>query len=395
MRLAVQMGAVGLVLLGGCSSVSNLLPDPKVDYRSSTTRPEAKLEVPPDLVSPRGDERFMLPERVSGATLSGYARERAARDQLAGVGAQRDVLPEVSGVQLERAGTMRWLTVKRPPAQLWPLLRTFWQESGFTLAVDQPSIGVMETEWAENRAKIPQDFIRSTIGKVFDGIYSTGERDRFRIRLDPVEGGTEIHLSHRGMVEVPGENKNGFVWTQRPNDPELEAEFLRRLMVRLGTDSNRAAADLAPNSGAMILRARALPDGAVQVDESFDRAWRRVGLALDRAGFTVEDRDRSRGIYFVRYVDPATESGSARSLFDRVFSANVDPTPRRFRIVLVGSTVAGSGVAAPAAGAGSPGSPASGGTDIRVLNRDGGPVVDAAERPVATRIASLLLEQLK
>jgi len=380
MRLVVQIGAVGLVLLGGCSSVSNMLPDPKVDYRSSTTRPEAKLEVPPDLVSPRGDERFMLPERVSGATLSGYARERAARDQLAGtgVGAQRDVLPDVTGMKIERAGSMRWLTVKRPPGQLWPVLRTFWQESGFTLAVDQPAIGVMETEWAENRAKIPQDFIRSTIGKVFDGIYSTGERDRFRVRLEAVEGGTEIHLSHRGMVEVPGENKNGFVWTQRPSDPELEAEFLRRLMVRLGSDSNRATADLSPNSGSLILRARALPDGTVQVDESFDRAWRRVGLALDRAGFTVEDRDRSRGVYFVRYVDPSTESGSARSLFDRVFSTNADPTPRRFRIVLVASTVAGQ--------------PA---TDIRVLNRDGAPVADAAERPVATRIASLLFEQLK
>ena len=380
MRLVVQIGAVGLVLLGGCSSVSNMLPDPKIDYRSSTTRPEAKLEVPPDLVSPRGDERFMLPERVSGATLSGYARERAASDQLAGsgVGAQRDVLPDVTGMKIERAGTMRWLTVKRPPGPLWPVLRTFWQESGFTLAVDQPAIGVMETEWAENRAKIPQDFIRSTIGKVFDGIYSTGERDRFRVRLEPIEGGTEIHLSHRGMVEVAGENKNGFVWTQRPSDPELEAEFLRRLMVRLGSDSNRVTADLAPNSGSLVLRARSLSDGAVQVDESFDRAWRRVGLALDRAGFTVEDRDRSRGVYFVRYVDPATESGSARSLFDRIFSANADPTPRRFRIVLVASTVAGQ--------------PA---TDIRVLNRDGGPVADAAERPVATRIASLLFEQLK
>ena len=380
MRFVVQIGAIGLVLLGGCSSVSNMLPDPKVDYRSSTTRPEAKLEVPPDLVSPRGDERFMLPERVSGATLSGYARERAARDQLAGSGAggQRDVLPDVTGMKIERAGTMRWLEVKRPPGQLWPVLRTFWQESGFTLAVDQPAIGVMETEWAENRAKIPQDFIRSTIGKVFDGIYSTGERDRFRVRLEAVEGGTEIHLSHRGMIEVPGENKNGFVWTPRPSDPELEAEFLRRLMVRLGNDPNRATADLSPNSGSLVLRARALPDGAVQVDESFDRAWRRVGLALDRAGFTVEDRDRSRGVYFVRYVDPATESGSARSFLDRMFKANVDPTPRRFRIFMVGSTVAGQ--------------PA---TDIRVLNKDGGAVVDAAERPVATRIASLLFEQLK
>ena len=386
-RPAVVGGLLGLTILGGCSSISGMLPDSKVDYRSSTVRPEAKLEVPPDLVSPRADERFWAPQKASGATLSGYARDREARAQTVGLNAQRDVLPDVPEMKIERAGTARWLSVKRPAAQLWPVVKTFWTESGFTLAIDQPELGLMETDWAENRAKIPQDFIRSTIGKVFDSFYSTGERDRFRVRFEALEGGTEIHLTHRGMAEVRGANNAGFVWTPRASDAELEAEFLRRLMVRLGSDNSRAGATVASAQAASLDRARSLPDGAIRVDEPFDRAWRRVGLALDRAGFTVEDRDRSRGTYFVRYVDPATEETGSRSIFERVFGRSVDPTPRRFRIVLLG--LAGSGPAS------APTSTEAGGTDVRVLNRDGAPVTEPAERPVASRIATLLLEQLK
>jgi outer membrane protein assembly factor BamC len=89
----------------------------------------------------------------------------------------------------------------------------------------------------------------------------------------------------------------------------LEAEFLRRLMVRFGVEDARAKAQLAGND-LKTERAKLVHTGGgsgsdrLELAESFDRAWRRVGLALDRVGFTVEDRDRSKGYYFVRYVDP-------------------------------------------------------------------------------------------
>jgi outer membrane protein assembly factor BamC len=88
--------------------------------------------------------------------------------------------------------------------------------------------------------------------------------------------------------------------------------MLRRLMIRLGSEEKRATAAVQAAQEKPLERAK--PDawyadgaGTLEVDESFDRAWRRVGLALDRVGFTVEDRDRSRGLYFVRYVDPETD----------------------------------------------------------------------------------------
>jgi outer membrane protein assembly factor BamC len=95
-------------------------------------------------------------------------------------------------------------------------------------------------------------------------------------------------------------------WQPRPANPELEAEMLRRLMVSLGAENKRAEASVAAAKAEPRARLASNNEGSgsLEVYERFDRAWRRVGLALDRVGFTVEDRDRSKGLYFVRYVDP-------------------------------------------------------------------------------------------
>jgi outer membrane protein assembly factor BamC len=184
--------------------------------------------------------------------------------------------------------------------------------------------GIMETDWAENRAKLPQDMIRATLGKFLDQIYSTPERDKFRTRLEKgaEEGTTEIYISHRGMYEAyANEGKGRTVWQPRPADPELEAEMLRRLMVRLGTQETRAktlmAADAKKEERAKLMRATS-GVGSLQLLEAFDRSWRRVGLALDRVGFTVEDRDRTKGLYYVRYVDP--EAGCGQEVGGRLLS---------------------------------------------------------------------------
>ena len=180
--------------------------------------------------------------------------------------------------------------------------------------IESPETGVIETDWAENRAKIPQDAIRRTLGKVLDGLYSTAERDKFRTRIEQGKDGTEIYLSHRGMIEVYAtEGKDKTVWQPRPADPELEAEMLRRLMLRFGVEDARADTLLARQQTPE--QARIVKDGgasSLEMDEGFDRAWRRVGLALDRVGFAVEDRDRSKGVYFVRYIDPDADNDSKR-----------------------------------------------------------------------------------
>jgi len=286
----------------------------KIAYKSAGKLPP--LEIPPDLTAPTRDERYAVPDisPKGTATFSSYSAERSGQAQTT---TGPDVLPQVDKVRVERAGNQRWLVVKESPDKLWPAVKDFWQELGFIIGLDMPDAGIMETDWAENRAKIPQDFIRNTLGRVLDSIYSTAERDKFRTRLEPGKeaGTTEVYISHRGVQEVfTSEAKNSTVWQPRAADPELEAEMLRRLMVRLGTEEKRAATLVAAEQKEERAKLQKAADGtgALQLQEGFDRAWRRVGLALDRVGFTVEDRDRSKGLYFVRYVDPEADAKSTK-----------------------------------------------------------------------------------
>lgn len=295
-----------LALLGGCGSMS-FLEGKKIDYKSAGKVPT--LEVPPDLTAPSADSKYVVPDvnPQGSATFSAYNTERASQPQ-AGSG---DLLPEQAKVKVERSGTQRWLVVNATPEQVWPVVKEFWQELGFIIKTEMPEAGVMETDWAEDRAKIPQDAIRSVLGKVVDGLYSTAERDKFRTRLErgSAAGSTEIYISHRGMYEViqGGDGGNSTIWEPRPANPELEAEMLRRLMVRFGVDEARSktlVADVSAVEDRAKLGRSAAGAPMLTVRDPFDRAWRRVGLALDRVGFTVVDRDRSKGVYFVRYVDP-------------------------------------------------------------------------------------------
>ncbi|MGH8729076.1 MAG: outer membrane protein assembly factor BamC [Burkholderiales bacterium] len=292
-----------------CAGCSVLLDSKKVEYKSAGKLPP--LEVPPDLTAPNADERYAVPDinPQGTATYSAYNKDRSEGPRPGST----DLLP-IGGdeARIERAGSQRWLVVKGTPEQVWPVVKEFWKETGFLIKEEVPEAGIIETDWAENRAAIPQDGIRKVLGKVLDRVYSTPERDKFRTRIERgVEGTSEIYVSHRGMYEIyVTEGQDTTMWQPRPADPSLEAEMLHRLMVRFGVEETRATALLKENN--VNERATLVKNGkgpaSLSLDEGFDRAWRRVGLALDRVGFTVEDRDRSQGLYFVRYVDPEVDS---------------------------------------------------------------------------------------
>ena len=374
LRLAFA-SMITLAGLTGCGSLSTVLEPDRLDYKSAGKAPT--LEVPPDLTQLQRENRYTIPEASRGtATASGYSSQQTARPVSASV-----IAPAAaSDVRMDRAGNQRWLVVKQSPEVLWPQIKDFWQDSGFLINLELPDAGVLETDWAENRAKIPQGFIRNTLGKALDALYSTGERDKFRTRLERApDGSTEIYISHRGAQEVvTGVQKDSTVWTQRPSDPELEAEFLARLMVRLGVQETKAKAVFASAPQQPHAKLVKNSGGAyVEVDEGFDRAWRRVGLALDRVGFTVEDRDRTQGMYFVRYVDQGQDAQnkapSEKGLFSKLFSfgsSDKGKSAQRYRV-----SVKASGEI----------------SQVAVLNNDGHTETSAT----ADKILSLLSEQLK
>lgn len=303
--------ALTISAVAGCSSVNSVLEGQRIEYKSASKG--RSLEVPPDLTQLQRENRYAVP-KAGTTTASGYNLQQGAQPTA------RVIAPNsAENMRIQRAGDQRWLVISESPEALWPKIKDFWQDMGFLVQIESPEVGVIETDWAENRAKIPQDFIRNTIGKAVDALYSTSERDKFRTRLERgSEGTTEVYISHRRMEEVfTDSQEERTVWTPRPGDPELEAEFLARLMAHLGAQDAAAkvAVANAPSPAARAKLVRSSDGGYVQVEEAFDRAWRRVGLALDRVGFTVEDRDRAAGLYYVRYVDSESEAGPAKKGF--------------------------------------------------------------------------------
>ena len=307
------------LLLSGCSG--KVIEGKKIDYKSAGKG--KALDVPADLSAPPASDRYNVPESSSSsATYSEYSENQASNP---GEPSTSAVLPAgQEKIRLERGGTQRWLVAEADPDALWPAIREFWQDNGFLIDRESPEIGIMETDWAENRAKIPDSTIRNLLGKVLDGAYSYPERDKFRTRLErgSVEGTTEIYISHRGAYQVViGERQQEQLkWQMRPTDPDLEAEMLSRLRDRLGGAEEQVEAKgkaPAAESRAELTINGQTPE-ALLLRDSFDRAWRRVGLALDRVGFTVEDRDRSKGVYFVRYVDPDVVDENSESFMSKL-----------------------------------------------------------------------------
>jgi len=369
------------VVLIGCSvlpSVDEVLPDRKVDYKK-TKQAGADLEIPPDLTKTSIDDTMLVPDiSPSGsATYSDYAGERS----VVGVSkANREVLPQIDNVSVMRDQDQRWLLVQAPADDVWFKVVSFWQEFGILLVEQDPTIGVMRTDWIENRADIKTDAITGIIRKAFDGLYSAGTRDQYRIRLEQgdKEGTTEVFLTHRGMEErflkgTTNEDEQS-VWMPTGSDPEMEAEMLRRMMLYFGVTEKRVDRDLAKKKAgkprSQLITGRG--GSSLNIAERFSRAWRLTGMALDRGGFAVEDRDRTKGVYYVRYDDPMKDQEEPGMLSKLAFWKDEDKIDKenQYQVKLYEKAMQ---------------------TQVVVLNSKGSP--DNSE--TATRILTLLHEQIK
>lgn len=331
---AIKRTAIGLVLLtslAGCDSIPFI--NNTSDYKAANrTKP---LEVPPDLTASPVSDAYSIPGSTSFSTYS-----QAQENQEAAV---EKVLASPEGVRLEKAGAQRWLVVNAPVEKIWPVIRDFWTDMGFAVRVENAQLGVMETEWIDSEAIKKDDSgnMGDKFDKWLDKLSGFADKKKFRTRLDRGNEAntTEIYMTHRSVSGAPDDGKNR-VQTQLgeidtgyklgaktatemdARDIELDDELLRRLMVKLGVEEQKSKSIIA--EGVTLKRAEVIKeaDGSatlVLVD-AFDRAWRRVGLALDRVGFVIEDKDRSNGIFFVRYADvdiddtPAKKKGLFETL---------------------------------------------------------------------------------
>lgn len=373
-----------LIPLAGCGGLNSgkVLPDKAVEYKREK-QAGRDLAIPPDLTTRRVNDLMSVPDNFDGVATnySEYMTDRRLRGVEGGAGARSSgvVLPQKPGITEMRDGDARWLVVDAPADAVWDKVIDFWQDQGLLLLEQDPELGVMRTSWLENRANISRDFLSDAVRKVFDGMYETGLRDQYRVRFErDGDNRTEIFLTHYGMEEklisgTGGETENT-VWEPRPRDPNLEAEMLRRMKVFLGAAEERERVRQVAQGERGETRSQLVQtnDGTrLRIDERYERSWRLVGLALDRVGFAVEDRNRSAGIYYVRYNDPAAESAGGGLLSKLKFWGEDEPernTEYRVKLEKLGDL-----------------------TEVQVL--------DAQDRvdttPTAARILKLIQEQIR
>ncbi len=307
-----------LFLLLGCDSLPDInetFAGRKVDYKKQS-RSIDRLEMPPDLISAETEDMLAVPELATTqkAKASDYTATTVGAPASTRLPLGQQVLPRLENIELLKEGNVRYLRIHAPREQVWNKMREFWINKGMLIKRESPSTGILETEWAENRADIPQGPIRNTLGKVLGSLYSAATRDKYRVRIEATTTPdvTEMYITHYGMKEVlEGDEGDRTVWVFRPRDPELEAEMLGSMMIYFGVETQKAKLLLAQQKqqrkDKAVLGRNARGVSQLMIKEPFPRAWRRTGAALDRISFIVEDRNRSRGIYYVQYADPLAE----------------------------------------------------------------------------------------
>jgi outer membrane protein assembly factor BamC len=362
------------IALVGCSLFGS---KPASSGYGAQAKHDGPLEVPPDLAPIPKDDRYALPDQGTSANALRSAAGGSSTQSVSVAGAH---------ARLMRDGAQRWLAVDVPPEKAYLVVKDFWPTVGLQVQKDEPAVGIVETDWQEKHASVPEGAIQRAINLLLESVTSTGLKDRYRARIERTPTDTsEIFISHQGLEEVySNPAKTSTIWQPRPRDPELEAEMLQRLLLRFesGDTGNVAKAGGNKIASTAPTPVTVLPgvshivkDGAeshLEVDEPFDRAWRRIGLALDRGGFTVEDRDRTKGLYFVRYLDPDYEAKKkdARGLFARIFESDPKIDAQQFRVALLTEGDR---------------------TSVRVQDKDGHPEAGSA----GDRILKQLDEQMK
>ncbi len=311
-----------LVAISGCSSTPKEDEGYKGIYDAKTTS-DYSLEVPPDLASPSVSNALVIPGVAnSEASFSEYSNTNP------GLSSNR-VLPRTSsGTRFVRDGDLLWLEINSEPDVVWQQVRTFFMNLGFSFVTESPVNGVLETDWLENRSDVPTGWIASMIGKFF----STGIMDKYRIRLERTDKDnvTLLFITHQGLEEQSSgdsfaETELVIKWLPRGSDPELEAEMLQRFLVYRGVEKTQARQMVSKEKSperAKLVKGDDDNSYTLEVNEIFPRTWRRISIALDRMGLVVEDRDRSKGLYYIKTTEAFVHGDNHEpGWFDSLFSS--------------------------------------------------------------------------
>ena len=314
---------VGLFVftISACSSTSEIDEDYKGVYNTKKSS-RGSLEVPPDLAAPDSSNALSIPSLSgTGANFSEYSN--------LGEGSANNVLPKSSaGIRFVREGRSFWLEIESKPDEIWRQTRSFFMDLGFSFVRENPVNGLIETEWLENRLDVPTGWFSSLLG----GLFSTGLMDKYRIRIErsDKDNVSLLFITHQGLKEVSygnfSETDYSIKWQPRESDPELEAEMLQRFLVFRGVAKAHAKQLTSQKKDieiAKLVKDQSGVNSVIEVSEIFPRTWRRISIALDRMGIVVEDRNRSKGLYYIKTTEDFIKGDAEdKSWLESIFGSN-------------------------------------------------------------------------
>jgi len=261
--------------MGLGSRVVNYQSDEKVD----------SLIIPPDLTAP------------------GY---QGAFTEVIGASDNENVVKRVQNVEVMRDKYRRWLVVDLPPSEVWRLSKEFFRSYNFKIDKENQKIGILETDYLEIETVVPDKSlgaIRASLAKVLKTQYGLPIADKYRVRIEPVEGlnKSEVYLTLSSIGEVV--NGSMRLWQPREKDVELETEMLLTLMVFLGNDRDEAIDKIHSSdaSNEVMVLVEASENGYASLIFPYDKqqSWSYLGWALDEFSIDIEDRDPIEGSYFI------------------------------------------------------------------------------------------------
>ncbi|WP_416677564.1 outer membrane protein assembly factor BamC [Candidatus Pseudothioglobus sp. Uisw_016] len=280
------------LLVVGCSKITDPLKKVGLGSRVVNYQADDKVDslvIPPDLTKPSFQGEFSEVTEVSN---------------------NENIIKKVQNVEVMRDKYRRWLIVDLPPSEVWNLSKEFFRSYNFKIEKENQKIGILETDYLEIDTKVPDKslgVIRANIAKVLKTKYGLPIADKYRIRIEPIEGQnkSEVYLTLSSIGEVVSGAVR--VWQPRDKDVELETEMLLKLMVFLGSDRMEAISNIEANI------ASDGPSSSVVTSESgyavlvlpYDKkqSWSYLGWSLDELGIDVQDRDSLEGSFLIK-VNP-------------------------------------------------------------------------------------------
>ena len=282
------------------------LGDIKINYYSDKS--VTSLEIPPDLTQPSYENSFRLSEFVKDIDANTVNLTSNPIENKK----SKDLMITQSNIEVKKSGSRRWLVVDKSPEIVWELSKQFLKEKGFVIKKSNKKIGVMETDYLENKPEIPaqslgffRSFLASTVSNVS---YTLPSVDSYKIRIEPLNDNTksEVYLSLSSMAEVStGDDRT--MWQSKEKDNALETEMLYSLMLFLGSDSTDAREKIisAKEEGRISVNLSEGLNGYAKLAFKLNliETWDNLAWALSEANIEVVDKDLKEKTFYIRYVD--------------------------------------------------------------------------------------------